>query len=106
VSGDLTKPHSAKLPICEKELKKSLSSEGDYQHKEAGAQATKQGGQVPATWQLFPCGSGFRVKNAKMGRRLWNLPSLPRRAAQVSFIARMSLTAGPKIPMKVNTEFH
>lgn len=35
-SGDLrARPHSAKLPTCEKELMKSLSSEGNHQQLEA-----------------------------------------------------------------------
>ena len=47
----------------------SLGSEGVGKQK-AGDNVIEQGGHVPApassrTWQLQPCGSGFRVKNRR-----------------------------------------
>lgn len=58
------RPHQAKLPTCERELKKSLCSKGNWQIKDY-ANVSLGGGQVPAlggnrTWQLFCCcGGGF-----------------------------------------------
>ena len=44
-SGDLTpRPHLALLPTCEKELEKSLSSEGNQQQQKAHENVIEQGG--------------------------------------------------------------
>lgn len=51
----VARSHQAKLLTCKKELKKSLSSEGN--HHQADANVTEQQEQIPApssrkTWQL------------------------------------------------------
>ena len=70
-SGDLTpRPHLALLPTCEKELKKSLNSEGNHQQQKAEAYIIEGEGQVLAPssnrcWQSQPRGSDFRVKETR-----------------------------------------
>ena len=72
-SGDIrVRFQPAKLPACERELKKSLSSKGKYQQHKADANVIEGEGQVLAppssrTWQLWPSGYGFRDKDTKGG---------------------------------------
>lgn len=87
---------------CEKELRKSISSERNYQKQKADVNAFERGDQVPApgsrrTWQCWLCGSGFIVKDTRQG--LWNLPSWLRKAAEARSVSEMPLHGGPERPM-------
>lgn len=100
-SGLRVRSHPAKLPTCEEELKKSLSSEGNHQHQKAGENLIEQEAkvQLPSssrTWQLQPHHSGF-VKKTRKG--LWNLPPWLRKTAEARCVTGVSLYAGPEGPL-------
>lgn len=59
-SGDVrARPHPAKLPTCEGELKENLNSKGFYQQREVDANVIQK-------WSWF-CGSGFIVRRIERG---------------------------------------
>jgi len=58
------------LPICGKESKKNVCSQGKHQQQKATANVIERKGQIPApassrTWQLRPHDSDFIVKDAR-----------------------------------------
>jgi hypothetical protein len=82
-------------------IKKSVRSEGNQQQQTADSDALEQGGHVPAptssrTWQLQPCGSGFRGKAKRKG--LWNLFTANGKP-ESRHVSGVSLHGGPERPL-------
>lgn len=99
------RPHPAKIPIYRKELKKSLSRKGNHQQQSQCKGSRELGSQVPdptssSTWQLWPHGSGFRVKKKKKRKGIWQSFSMTKESCWGhKYMSGMSLNGWPGKPL-------
>lgn len=82
-----------------KRMKGKLKPQRKPSAMESWCKCDSRKDQVPdpasRTWQLQPCGSGFKVKK-DTGNGLWNLPLRPRKAAIVRCATGKSLHGGQR----------